>query len=250
MSQQISNDSEAFERVGNALSHGAEHQISFERDSDDNYVIQVENRVHGEPVLSREDVLPLIPKGSQWSPACGWRSFFGRVATLRERPFLALGGQRVVRHASRGAYPVLRAALFSIPQTSPNTVLGRTAAYNTALSRAVQAIRRSTHQPLVAIPQDVSGVIATDDANPGQHVDIEASLMEAANTAYQFGKYMEFRTLIMCDSEVQEYRSKSKLLSSVTTGFFLLATVPSITRSLSKQSQKWLRDYTLSFESR
>ena len=135
-----------FDKVLDALAGGAEWSVEFDRDADDNYFIRVDRTGGHGADPHKEDVLPLIPKGSQWSPAQGWRSFFGRFMMARDQCWLALGGQRVVAHAFRGAFPRMRAHLFRFERRRTGTLydINRECEYLDALLKAVAVIDGGT----------------------------------------------------------------------------------------------------------
>jgi hypothetical protein len=99
------------------------------------------------------------------------------------------------------------------------------------------------------IGRGVSGVIKTDNATPSDRIRLETSIMEAANDAYQFRRYLEFRTLILCDAEIAELGAHHGC-GEISDRSFIVGTVPSITRSFTKQNQELLQQHNLSMENR
>jgi hypothetical protein len=235
-----------FDDVTKSLAYGAQYHLSCVRDEEDNYVIRFKGTE--ENALLKEDVVPLMPKGSQWRPGLDWRSFFGRFLNVRGRCWLALGGQRIVPHPSRGAYPIFRAYLFPFDHPHSTSFYGRPVSEVTqALSRAVGVL--SANPTPLTIGRGVSGVIKTENTTPSDHIRLEASIMEAANDAYQFGRHLEFSTLILCDGEFEDLGAHHGC-GETGDASFIVGTVPSITRSFSKQHREWLQQHGLSGQNR
>jgi hypothetical protein len=231
-----------FDKVLDALAGGAEWSVEFDRDADDNYFIRVARTGGHGGDLHDEDVLPLIPKGSQWSPAQGWRSFFGRFLKISGQCWLALGGQSVVAHAFRGAFPRMRVHLFRFEKPRTGTVydINREREYLDALVKAVAVIDAGETPPWCKPyePGVTTTVIESRATQPQQHTPYEAHILREAKRAYQQDDPLQFRTLILCDAEIQEIRVGSDCKQGPAP--FIVASAEPIRRSLSKQNQRWL----------
>jgi hypothetical protein len=90
----------------------------------------------------------------------------------------------------------------------------------------------------------IETVIKTPATQPQQHTPYETHILEEARRAYQWGYPLQFRTLILCDAEIQEITAGSHCEQGPAP--FIVASAEPIRRSLSKQNKRWL---TAHFES-
>lgn len=151
----------------------------------------------------------------------------------------------MVAHASRGAFPRMRANLFRFEKW-PTEILkiSRKCEYEAALVKAVAALDGGT-RPTCCKTYDfdvtqatIEAVIQSPATLPQQHTSYEAHILEEARRAYQWGYPLQFRTLILCDAEIQEIRAGSSCEQGPAP--FIVASAEPIRRSLSKQNQRWL----------
>src|SRR5207344_3076198 len=95
------------------FSQDAVASINVNRDEQDSYEIRIVP-IDGilAPRLTRANVIPLLPVGSNWRPSVGWHSYFGIPFRLERETYLAVGAQLVRPHQSRGAYVSFFAFIF------------------------------------------------------------------------------------------------------------------------------------------
>ena len=92
--------------------------IEFGRDDQDSFAVDIRSlQVSGDLPWTTEEISPLLPAGSKWSPALGWRSFSGVPFFFRQKRYLAIGVESIVPHPSRGAFATYKGFIF--PWKSP-----------------------------------------------------------------------------------------------------------------------------------
>ena len=201
---------EGLDLVRRSLSAAAFHRVVFSRDETDSYQLLIDANKGVSPALSRNEISGLLPSGSKWLPACGWRSFFGAPFGIRGQEWLMIGVEAVVPHSGRGAYPVLHGYCFPFQQFPEGALLEIA---QTVAGRAADCLGAETY-----------GVIESNSREPQDHVGIEGWIIRQAVQAYRARKRLLFRTVILSEGEVP---SSHRFRSS------LVATVPSIRRTLS-----------------
>jgi hypothetical protein len=185
------------------------HRITFGRDASDSFSIAVERLKPDGQDVRKDDLLPLLPRGSGWNGAVGWRSFVVLPFTLGAFSGAAVGVERVVPHLSRGAFPVLRAFLI---------VAGEVGA---ALEHLVAEI--SARPSPVALPNRRGAVWRSDALSPAEHERHEAPLLAATAAAWRRGERTLLRTVLLSDDQAPWRGSRRDRGQS-----FLIATVPPI----------------------
>src|SRR5438128_9448919 len=92
--------------------------ISLGRDQSDNYAVRTTPPRSTGPtqIPSATEILQLLPTGSTWSPALGWRSIVGLPIFLKDSRWLLLGVESAGGHQSRGAFALFRAFVFRLDQ--------------------------------------------------------------------------------------------------------------------------------------
>lgn len=103
-----------FDALDSILGPHASHRVELRRDATDSFAVSISTLDPLGDLLSKEDVLPLLPVGSTWQTAIGWRSFYGVPFRRQTKLHLALGAEGILRHATRGAYPIAKVFLFEI----------------------------------------------------------------------------------------------------------------------------------------
>jgi len=196
----------------------AKGQVDFFRDKGDSFSIRILPLCDGDEWhLSEKEALSLIPEGSNWEVAEGWRSFFGHSLQTRSGLLFVIGAEGILPHKDRGAYPVMRAYTFAaskIPVTKMEALANK-------LSPGCSACG------------SWRGIIKTSSNTPAEHQEVEGTIIRLAAAFYRSRQQprLLFRTLILCASRLPRLRSS------------LVATVPSIERTFSRADRlrTWLR---------
>lgn len=235
-----------FEAFAHLIAPDASYIVEFDRDASDSYSIGIETQrppPRGRD-LGKNDVLPLLPLGSRWEPALGWRSFFARPFAWSGQTWWALGIQGVVRHETRGAYPVSKVALFP-PQQFPHLGLEELA------SRLFSG--RFPPGPVTY------GVLRASSETPAAHARVEAWMLGRAVAAHHARRPLIFRTLVLSEDEVPRLPMLNGLVRALgmdellemvgASPQILVATVPSIRKTFSSGARSSLnRNHRLSLD--
>jgi hypothetical protein len=229
-----------FDSVLDAFGTDAIAEILFARDVKDDFSIEV-NVLQSSlgATLGKTDVFSLLPKGSRWIQAVGWRSYFGLPLTTRASQCLCLGGQWVVPHPSRGAVPQFRGYVYPLDKPKEQTIMSIRASFcppQRALERALQAMAVDLDSvPAISTP----GILDAHSTSPRDHYSIEARILRTAAERYGRGERFSFRTVVQSEGDLEEVRQRSGWLGK-GDGTFLMATVPAIKRSFGAPVQRWL----------
>ena len=177
--------------------------------------------------MRKDDLLPLLPRGSRWNPAVGWRSF---VVLPFEVPGIcaaAVGVEGVVPHASRGAFPVMRALLVRAENVS--SVLSQLAAQLPGTGRLAESLDRRCF------------VKISSARSPSEHQQHEGPMLRAAAEAWKFGERKLLRTLLLSDDQTpwpKRWRDKLReLAADADNPSYLVATVPAIRAQFSRATR-------------
>jgi len=207
------------------LSRKAVCRIHFDRDETDSYIIDVQ------PITSvyssfptKEQVLPLLPAGSHWDAARGWRSFFGVPFSTPDESWIVLGCEGVIVHRTRGSYPVFRGFLFPARAIPERELLEMANEITSATEGHVQ--RKSTY-----------GIIESSSQSQEKHKQIEAWIIRRAVTSYHAGIRLLFRTLLLSEHQIPSRRT------GIDYSYFLIATAPAIRERFSWRTRAWLKLY-------
>ena len=184
-------------------------EIAFSRDEKDDFCIDAQLLPNADALPIDGGLMSLIPSGSRWDAARGWRAFFGRAISLSTGDYFMVGMEGVVGHPSRGAYPVMKAFGFT-PAKPPIDQL--------------VLLEQRLHRTEDTCEVGEYGVLRTGSRSPEEHVGVEAKVIRRAIEAYRSGNRFVFRTLIICESQVPRGPRGS-----------LMATVPSITSAFRKR---------------
>jgi hypothetical protein len=217
----------------------ASHRIAFDRDATDSFVLALERLAlpdgAREPIgtnvvgkdVGKDDLLPLLPRGSSWNPAVGWRSFVVIPFELPGVCAAAVGVEGVVPHASRGAFPVMRA--FLMPAENVPVALSRLAAGLPGTGRGAEWLERRCF------------IQISDARTPAEHQQHEGPMLRAAAEAWGFGEKKLLRTLLLSDDQApwpRRWRDKLReLAEDANPPSYLVATVPAIRAQFSRSTR-------------
>lgn len=194
------------------LSERAVAQISFFRDDADSFQLNISP----EGVVSKQDVMRLLPAGSAWNHLVGWRDFFGiPMRPSMTAPF-CVGVSEVLGHSTRGATPALHAYIYVDARAVAPGLLSLANEIHAGPAR-----HSGTH-----------GVVWAASANPLDHRSVEAAILRCAAADYETNQPLLFHTLLMTGREVKVVVRWSQVL---------VATVPVATRKLPRISRWRLR---------
>jgi hypothetical protein len=230
-----------FELVERVAGSVALQRISFDRDETDSYRLSLEplgEQAH--PLPSKADILPLLPAGSRWVDAVGWRSFVALPFVAAQAPdALLIGAEGVVPHLTRGAFPIARA--FLIPRKAAAAVLQELAA------------RIHGGPGLEETSALTYGVIASTARTPSEHHPYEAWMLRQAAACYRSASAFLLRTLLLSEDQVPGasttgvswLRHLAGDRPALGRSQYLVATVPSLRErfSLSARIKLKLHEY-------
>jgi hypothetical protein len=218
--------SEALHMVHNLLSEVAICTVCFRRDQTDSYSIELTPEDESlRAGFGKKDAMLVLPKGSRWSPALGWRCFFGIPLQTESGTWLVLGAEGVMADEARGAYPVFHGYVFRF-ETIPKVQL---------LSLA-DSIDRGQGSPTIA---GGYGIIESGSLTPVDHRSLEARIIRSSVPSYEQGQHLLFRTLVLSEDQLPPNFLLRRFLWALYTqmgiyySHFLMATVPSISKNFS-----------------
>lgn len=195
--------------------------INLDRDNTDKYALTIT------PALIDKSVaLHLIPNGNLWSPALNWRSFFGIPIpnAFGSIKWLTLGGETVVKHPNRGAYPVFRSYLFKFP------ISGEVIDALEALGNEVD-----TSKAIEENSQNINfanGLIRSVSKTPTQHQHLERWIIHYATKQYRKRIPFMFRTLLLNEQQLTNSKfPHPRLLNNPPD--CMMCTVPQIEKTFS-----------------
>lgn len=213
--------------------------VDFDRDASDSFAITISRggSAFDGPELRKGDVLPLLPAGSRWEAAVGWRSFFGMPFRWAGSLRLAIGVEGIAKHASRGAYPVSRFAVFDFAH-APVGELAELAALLAPGGASIEV-------------DATYGVVPSASASPRDHVAIDAWILSRAAASYREHRRLLFRSLLLSEDQIPASKTVKGRIGSLLGGRrtsidfddFLLATVPSIRATFSFRARSWMKMY-------
>jgi hypothetical protein len=237
--------SSAFDLLTEAFSGLAEYKVTFERDKSDSFTLALESLTEDLPdsyELDKTDVLPLLPSGSNWSQAEGWRSFFGIPCRFDENERLAIGLVEVKSHEQRGAYPVSSIFLTEINDSYlPNV-----------FDRLVQQLKGVPGDSKELAPH--RGAVRGTASTPDEYLGTELRILRRAREAYAKEERLLFRTAVLTENNLPPFsflnvfneQRDSELPFDYRSSLY--GTIPSIYRTFSWSSRlKVMLDFNLSF---
>jgi len=213
----------------------AAYVVSLGRDESDNYALAIDRKkregVTVEP--SPGELSSLLPVGSHWVQALGWRSFVGMPLVLQGGMWLAVGVEGVGRHAKGGAFARFRAMFLQWPLDVPSLE---------ALWKVAEELCPRDEGQLVRYAPLGIANIKTTSTNWEEHRHMEGRIIRRVVNDYGRRKLTLFRTLIICEDEVRrDYRTWRMLKArGGRGGAFLTATVDEIRRTFSFRCRKRL----------
>jgi hypothetical protein len=219
--------SSGFEILWNLLGDRAGYRVRFDRDKDDRFSLKTQTLTGKNYSIDpppESQLLTLLPQGSNWSPALGWRSFFGVPYRHDGRLWLALGMVKILEHDHRGAFPKAEIYLLDVRAGDVRHIFDR-------LSNRVAEDGPGDE------PGPRYGAVLGNADEPAEHRELEGHILRSAGAAYADGNHLLFRTAILTENEIPGPRffrffsggatEESPLQFSRT----LYGTVPSIYRN-------------------
>ena len=213
---QAQDTDDIFKFISDLFQANADFYLKFMRDESDSYIFEFECiNEENKHLLTKKDVMPLLPIGADWIGAVGWRSLFGIPFKVRENEWIGIGLREILRHSHRGAYPVQITYFFPLSK-KPIDELKRLA---TAISN-----ERDYFYPF----EKQSGMI--EDDNPEEHAKFERKIIEKAYRNYEENKSMMFNTLVLSNSEIEIAASPENAYQKNFYAFehFLIGIIPKL----------------------
>lgn len=215
-----------FDILDNVFLDVAEYRVRFDRDQSDGFSLntdRVGNSFKKLDELPEDYVLSLLPNGSHWEQAEGWRSFFGVPCRLSDQLWLFFGATKVLDHPSRGAYPVTRIFLLNFDDNT----------FEDAFSQLIERIQPDVQESKGARPS--YGAVIGDASSPEEHEQWEAWILRRALRAYRDSHLLFFRTALLSENELPALNlmnyfktDSGSETSPFTFGRSLYGTVPEI----------------------
>ncbi len=213
----------------------AHFRAVFDRDGTDSFSLEItplDDAVDSRNLPEKSDLLPMLPRGSDWVRARGWRSFFGIPCRIKGSLFLGLGLMKVLPHSSRGAYPRQTIYFLRFDDGAVSDCLGN-------LSRWL-GNSNDTGQLSV----DSYGAVIGDAAGPGDHLETESLIINRAEVGYRKGDRLLFRTAVLSEQEVPPFSYLRMLWGDphgdgnvITFNRILYGVVPPVWNSFAWQSK-------------
>ena len=168
-------------------------EMIFERNQSDEFCIRLSISKDGRSPFSDRDLVITTPIGTEWMQALGKHSYYVIPFVAAGALFVSIGIETVVRHVTRGAYPVSRGYIFPLDDRNPNSEL------SSALEKLIGYL-------LGAVPRTFS--ISFDDVPrfgefqrpESGRSDIDAAMLAHAAGHYLYGKPFFLRTLLLAPS--------------------------------------------------
>lgn len=224
-------DHQPIQRLHDNLRHLARASISLYRDDSDSYSVQIEplngydSGIPSKALVTNE----ILPSGSQWQQSLGWHSYVGIPFTVDRDRFITIGYESIIKHPTRGAYPIFGGLSFDFPFT-PTLQEHLNNWYR-------QAILVSPHESV----NDANGLIRAKSTSAQAHQSIEAYIVAKALEDYQNKIPLLFRTVILSESQMPDYGIKNaNPIASLKKTETLVATVAPIERHFSKGMKRQL----------
>ncbi len=217
-----------FDRLERHLLGGASFVVSQDIDYQRNsFTLTVQSLPNSENItISKADIvrLGLLPSGSRWRQGLGWHSYFGVPFELKDRQWVAIGAEAIVKHIRGDTHPVFRAYIF---QMSPPQ--------NQGLINGLQKLATEIGPNVKPIQQVRTGIVASDSLTPDEHTRVEAWVIQSAIKAYGtrvLQPALLFRTLILAEDQLRKQGYPAPNLWGNRSGY-LMATSPVIQKTFS-----------------
>ena len=182
--------------------HAYEHALlkfSVDRDESDSYDLSLSRYALGNSGiasnLQSSDLMNLLPTGTSFRKAVGWRNIFGAQFFCHSSSFAVIGIEQIVPHSSRGAFPRSSIYLYS------------------DLALAAAGLRQLGSQ----LPMPVKyankwyGIYNCNSQTPDAHRAYEASTISCAIHHWTSGTRFLFRTLLIDESSLRLPGHRSRL---------------------------------------
>jgi hypothetical protein len=218
------------------LHPGALTVIKFYRDGSDSFTTDIVSLSKESPVFTKGEVRRLIPSGSTWVHAIGWRSITGLYVRAQGQRWFALGVEEVLSHSHRGGYPTYYGYIYSqIPEVID--ALRR-------LRSWIEVAHVPTIPTLVESRAPRGALVLESDAHhPEEHRSVEYWIINEALRAFNSNDRLQFRTLVLSEMQLFELIQPSlqdMIGQAVLPEDFLLGTTQLIKASFSQKVNNWL----------
>jgi len=213
-----------FEILNELLVNCAGFHVVFERDDNDEFVLDVSSLKNNNPSIDTppdSELFHFLPQGGHWNQALGWRSFFGIPYRYKDRLWLALGLVKVREHDHRGAFP--RSEIYLVDFHSEN--LGE------LLSRIGCRVAGKDDKQA---PVPRHGALIGQAAELSEHLELEGRILRGAAAAYSEGSQLLFRTAVLTENEIPSpsffrfFTGEASEESSLPFSQTLYGTIPSV----------------------
>lgn len=195
--------------IRDSLESRCSFSITLDRDDADDF------RPEGAPgqtelALSLSEILSLLPNGSYWSYALGWRSFFiVQYPPSEPHQWTIIGFDGVVPHPTRSAYPVYYGCAFPFGRLPGSYI--KDLATNLRLQSNIR-LGDSYYYPSF-------GLIESSSRDQGEHTEFEIQMLYRAAEIIKHYPDMQLRTLVYSDQQVLALNANSTALIGVNEFF-------------------------------
>jgi hypothetical protein len=213
------------QHVDEWFADGAVSLIKLDRDESDTFSLTIQNRTDSvETIPTRAVAFELLPTGSKWSSVVGWHSYIGIPFPPKHPQWIALGGETVVEHPTRGAFPVFRAYTHQFPLSVKLIEL---------LGKLADSLYSLSDKELQAV-NGANGLIRSTSQSPQEHQWIESWIIRYAANLYSQQRSLPFlfRTLVLSESQLTGEKYPHPRITNDPT--CMMATVPSLEKTFSR----------------
>lgn len=186
-------------------------------------------RIHASNItITNGDIvrLGLLPSGSKWEQGLGWYSIFGVPFKLKDKNWLAIGAEAIVKHVRGDTHPVFQAYIFEFSSS----------AHLNSIINALQSISDELYPNSKGIPQVKTGIIFSNIKSPQEYKIIEAHIIQSAITAYKEKKSVLFRTIILSDEQLKKINYPTPTFWGEKSGY-IMGTSSYIQSAFSREAQ-------------
>jgi hypothetical protein len=218
-------DLPVMQNVDTWFADGAISLIKLDRDESDSFNLTIENLSNSEETIpSRAVAFELLPAGSKWTQVVGWHSYIGIPFPPKNPQWIALGAETVVKHGTRGAYPLFCAYVHPFPLSVD--LIGR-------LGKLAASLYQLSGQEAKSVNW-TNGLIRATSQSPQQHQWIESWIIQYATKSYREQRSfpLVFRTLILSESQLLGEKYPHPKIANDPPNC-MMATVPVIEKTFS-----------------
>ncbi len=193
----LSNSPTIFEVLHKHLFKGAIFFTSQGIDYKNNvFTLDVQQIQPSNIVITKGDIarLGLLPSGSKWRQGLGWYSIFGIPFNLKDKKWLAIGAEMIVKHVRGDEYPVFQAYIFEFSLAQLNVLI-----------RGLQNIAYEIYPQSQVARQVKTGIVFSNIQSPQKYKVVEANIIQSAITSYKANKPVLFRTIILSDDQLKNF---------------------------------------------